>query len=230
MTPEMTFECLLVSRNPAVVCSMDQVLTDFAISTRICCTSLEAASRLEEGSTDLIVIDLDEKCAWELLQEIWHSRLKQKPTIVAVAAEAQTIPGIHVVLRKPVTKESGTRSLRVAYSRMLQEHRKHVRYAVMALVQATDEQNRTFGVTVTNIGDGGIGLTSRETLKIGSILTLHLPLPGLEHSIAIQARVMWTRQYGAAGCEFIRIPPLDLNIMHDWLRGRCRIKKPLVDS
>ena len=98
----------------------------------------------------------------------------------------------------------------------------------MTPVLATDENNRTISVIVTNIGEGGVGLTTKEKLTIGSILSFRVPLPGLRSEIHIQARVLWTRQYGAAGCEFVRIPPGDLLVLHAWLESRYRFKKPLI--
>jgi len=60
-------------------------------------------------------------------------------------------------------------------------------------------------------------------------LSLRLLLPGTERAIYVQARIRWTRDYGAAGCEFLRIPPVDLNILRDWLRSKNQIKKPVVE-
>ncbi len=230
MTPEMAFECLLVSHDPAVFSTMDRILKNFSICTNICQTTSRAANLLEEGSTDLIVIDWEGEPSSELIHEVWKSRVRQKLTIVAVAADDRAIPGVHVVLRKPVTPESGTKSLRVAYSRMLQNYREHARYPLMIPVEASGEKDRTVPVTVTNIGDGGLGLTTKGKLTVGEILTFRLQLPAAKKQIYIKARVLWTRDYGAAGCEFVRIPPVDLRTMHDWLKDKCRVKKPLVDS
>jgi hypothetical protein len=44
----------------------------------------------------------------------------------------------------------------------------------------------------------------------------------------MQVRVLWARDYGAAGCEFLRIPPVDSDILRDWLKGKSQIKKPLI--
>jgi PilZ domain len=133
-----------------------------------------------------------------------------------------------VILRKPVTHESGLTSLKAAYSRMVRDYRKHTRFAVMAPVAATDEDTRTVEVTVTNIGEGGVGLTSVETLRIGGTLSFRIRLPELKNEVSIQARVLWTRSYGAAGCEFVHIPTFDLQLLHAWLESRYRIKRPLI--
>lgn len=229
MTPEMVFECLLVSHDPMVCRTMHRVLKDFSITTNICLSSSKAASLLNEGSTDLIVIDLDQESSADFVDRVSTSQLRQKPIILAVASDEEPRPGIHVILRKPVTRETGTKSMRVAYSRMVEDFRRHVRYAVMTPVNATDDNNRTIPLLVTNIGDGGVGLSTKSKLCVGDVLSFSLPLLGHGREISIQARVLWTRQYGAAGCEFLRIPPIDLQILHDWLTNRCRIKRPSFD-
>jgi len=229
MTPDMAFECLLVSRDPQVVCAVNHVLDNLSIDTKLCVNSSEALDLLRQGSPDLVVIDWEQdSAAAELLSEIERSNVAQKRTVVAVSAIDRAIPGTHLVLRKPVTSESGADSLKRLYSRMLQDHRRHARYAVMTSVVATDGDDRPLPMTITNIGDGGIGLSTREKISVGDVLAFNLLLPSAVRQIYIEARVLWTRDYGTAGCEFVHIPPVDLDILHDWLKQKCQVKRPLV--
>ena len=228
MTPEMAFECLLVSNDPAVLGTMFSILNDFSIATDVCRTSPRVERRLAEGSTDLVVIDMDAGDSSELLQRLQDSQPKRRATLLAVSGDDRAVPGVHVILRKPVTPESGVRSVKVAYSRMLQDFRRHARFALMRTVLATDEENRTFRITVTNVGAGGIGLTARDPLTVGTILHFRLALPGLGTEITVRARVLWTRQYGIGGCEFVHMPAFDLQLLHAWLESRYRVKKPLI--
>ncbi len=228
MTSDLAFECLLVSRDPGVVCTMNKLLGTLSISTNLCLSSSKAFDQLSEGSTDLIILDWEDDSA-DLLHRVQQSGKWHKPTVVAVTSGDCPVSGAHVVLRKPVTEASGTKSLKAAYSRMLYDYRRHARYALMSSVQATDEKNRPVDVTITDIGDGGVGLSSRAEFSIGDVLSFHLLLPGAQRPIYIEARVQWARDYGAAGCEYLRIPPVDLTILHDWLKSRIQIKKPLVD-
>jgi|SRR5579859_3754782 len=227
MTPEMSFECLLVSPDPAVFSTMDRILHDFSITTKVCPYPSLAAPLLDEGNTDLFVIDLAAENAAELLREI-RARTRQKPTVLAVSDVDRFVPDVHVFLRKPVTHESGLTSLKAAYSRMVRDYRQHTRFAVMTPVVATDDDERTLPITVTNIGEGGVGLITVETVRIGGTLSFRMRLPDLKHEISIHARILWTRPYGAAGCEFVRISPFDLQLLHAWLENRYRIKKPLI--
>ena len=194
----------------------------------LCLSSSKAFDQLSEGSTDLVIVDWEDDSA-DLLQGVLKAGRWQKPTIVAVSSRDYSVPGAHIVVRKPVTEAAVAKSLRAAYSRMLHDYRRHARYALMSSVQATDENNRSVEVTITDIGDGGVGLSSREEFTIGDVLSFHLLLPGAHKPIYIEARIQWARNYGAAGCEYVRIPPVDLNILHDWLKSKTQIKKPLAD-
>jgi hypothetical protein len=228
MTPDMAFECLLISSNPGVFSTIDRILRDLSIHTSVCLSSSRALNLLGKGSTDLIVIDWEGEASSMLVEEIWKSGETRKPTIVAISALNCRIPGAHVVLQKPVTAQSAAKSLRIAYSRMLQNHRVHARFALMMPLMAVDQINHVVPVTITDIGDGGLGLHTKVNLAIGDILSFRLLLPGVNRDIYIQARVLWTREYGAVGCEFLRIPPVDVNILHDWLRRKCQVKSPLI--
>jgi CheY-like chemotaxis protein len=230
MTPEMIFECLLVTPDPAVANTMGGILEDFSIETKACSRASKAARLLadeEEDVIDLVVIDLEAQDSAELLEQI-GSRTRQKPTVLAVSGADGAAPGVHVILRKPVTRESGITSLKAAYSRMVHDYRKHTRFAVMTRSVAIDEENRNIAITVTNIGEGGVGLTCIETLRVGGLLSFQIQLPELQNRISVRARVLWTRPYGAAGCEFVNISSFNLQLLRAWLESRYRIRRPVI--
>lgn len=228
MTPDMAFECLLISHDPGVFGIVNRILRDLSICTNLCLSSSKAPKLLASGSTDLVVIDWDGEASSDLVQEIWKTSRWKKPTIVAISAVDCHPPGVHVVLKKPVTAESGTKSIKSAYSKMVQDHRRHARCALMESVNASDDSNRSVPVTIIDIGDGGVGLITKSDLVIGGVLSFRLLLAGAIREIYIQVRVLWTKEYGRAGCEFVRIPPVDVTILHDWLKRKIKIKKPLI--
>jgi hypothetical protein len=229
MTSEMAFECLFVSRDPGVFRIIIRILRDLSISTSICLTSERAHEMLDRGSADLIVIDWEGTSSSELLHNIWQRKKSRKPTVLAVSSSERCPPGVHVVLKKPITAESSKASLKAAYSRMLVDHRRHARYALMTSIIATREDGQSLPVTLLDIGDGGVGLTTREPLLVGDIISFRVRLPGANRDVLVHTRVLWTREYCRFGCEFLRIPPVDLITLHDWLKAKQRIKKPLND-
>jgi hypothetical protein len=98
----------------------------------------------------------------------------------------------------------------------------------MTRLTAKDTGGRSVSVTVTDIGEGGIGISSKEILTVGEELSFALPLHRATLPIHIQARVIWTREYGIAGCDFLNIPPVDREILRDWLKAKMQVKKPLI--
>jgi PilZ domain len=226
MTPEMSFECLLISRDPAVVSTIHRVLNELSISTKICFHSAHAFRALAATTgTDLIVVDLADDSFSGVLPEVWKSGPKLKPTIVGICDAGQHVRGVHVVVDKPVTAEGSAKSLKKAYTKMVADYRRHARYALMVRTTATDDCGSSIPITVMDIGLGGVGLRVQTPLQLGRVLAFHLLLPGATRSIYIQARVLWTREFGTTGCEFVRIPPVDTDTLTDWLMERLRVKR-----
>lgn len=229
MTSDMAFECLFVSRDTSLFRVIGRILRDLSISTSICLSSSKAFDLLGKGAADLIVIDYECEESSELMRQIWKGGKWKKPTIVAVSNTQAMPPGAHVVLRKPVTTETGVKCFKDAYSRMLVDYRRHARHALMLPVDATfDDDSRQVSLVITDIGDGGVGLSTKENLVVGDMLSFRVALPGAPRQILVHVRVLWTREYGRAGCEFVRIPPVDLMMLHDWLKAKSRVKKPLT--
>jgi len=228
MTPEMAFECLLVSQDPVLFCTISKVLRNFSISVDHCLSSSKARDVVTRGSHDLVVIDWEGDASSELLIAIWNLQKKRKPTLLAISGDGCSVPGAHVILRKPVTIESGTESLKAAYFRMLLEHRLTARQAVMTCVNARDDNGRKIPATITDIGNRGLGLSSKEKLAIGSVLSFSIHLRETSMPLHIQARVVWTREYGTAGCEILGMPPVDRDVLRDWLKAKTQVKKPLI--
>jgi hypothetical protein len=225
MKSEVAFDCLLVSHDPAVLGTMDRILQGLSIRTDVCPNTSIAANLVTDGGTDLIVIDLESEHSAELIRKICESSMRQKPTILAVSTTDCAIPGVHVILRKPVTPESGTRSLNAAYARMVQNYREYTRFALMTPVVVTDENETAQSAIVRDIGEGGVGLTTKQPLAIGTILSFPLPLPEVGSHLHIRARVLWNRPHGAAGCKFVHLSPGDLHLLHAWLESRYRFKR-----
>lgn len=228
MTSEMAFECLFISSDADLFRIAASVLRQLSISIDICLRSSNGFDILSKGTTDLVVIDWEGEDSAELVHRIWMDQHRKKPTIVAVLPTVGSVPGAHMTITKPVSPESGEQCFKAAYSRMLIDHRRHARHALMRPVIATAEDGREILITVIDIGDGGVGLSTKEKLEVGELLSFRLFLPETAREILIQSKVLWGREYSRFGCEFVRIPPTDLMILHDWLTDKCRVKKPLV--
>jgi hypothetical protein len=226
VTPDMSLECLLVSRDAGVISVLKACLDNLSISTNICSNSSTAFDQFTRGNPELVIVDWKEDSP-EFLSRIRKAQGWREPTILVISPNDSLVSDADVLVCHPVTSESGAKALKAAYMRMLYRRRRHTRYPLISTVRATDENDHSVDVTITNIGDGGLGLNARQEFIVGNRLSLRLLLPGTDKPVQIQVRVQWTRTYGALGCEFLHIPTADLHILHDWLSEKDTVKKPV---
>ena len=229
MTPDMSFECLLVTQDAAVVSTMNRLLTEFSISTNVCGHPAEAASLLSGKSVDLLVLDFqdDDHCK-DLLKKVASSVIARKTTVLALSHEDRFIHHVDLVVQKPLWADSAARNLRLAYTKMMQDHRQRGRVSLMKSIIATDRDEKPVALTVTDIGYNGAGFRTRQPLAVDDLLTLNLPLPGIHELLEVKIRVLWTRDYGAAGGEFVHLSPATAAILHEWVRRASAVKEPLT--
>jgi CheY-like chemotaxis protein len=231
MTPEMAFEGLLISQSADVLTTMHQILDDFSIVTDVCVRPSTVIERWNSPGIDLVVLDCqDAEIAAKIIHKASEGTKARKPTIMAIVNDVAgrqlaTAAGAHLVVQKPVTLDLGTRSMKKAYSLMVRDYRRYARYGVMNAVTASVESGDQFPVTILDISEGGMGLLTKQELKIGSVLSFPVALPLGEHDIHVQARVVWKNDRGAAGVEFMNISAADSRILYRWLWSRCRFKK-----
>jgi PilZ domain len=229
MTSDMAFECLLVSRDESLFRTINGILRELSISTSACVTPSRVPDALGRESTDLVVVDCELEGARDLLDQIWKVPKKRKPTVLAISSKDLPPGAAHLVIRTPVTPESARKALRAAYYRMMLDYRRTARYTLMMPVIATFNDGRTASVTITDIGDGGVGILCRDPLSMEDTFSFRVWLPGTVRQILLSVKVLWTREHGRGGCEFLRIPPVDLMILHDWLKAKVQIKKPRIE-
>ncbi len=79
MTPEMRFECVPVSKDPAVLGAMDAILRDSSSCSSVCQDPLKMGNWLGKGSTDLVVVDLDAVESSDRLQHLGLSQRGRSP-------------------------------------------------------------------------------------------------------------------------------------------------------
>jgi hypothetical protein len=229
MISRTTLECLLVSRDVGVLRIFERLLNDLSVSVRTCLSPGRAFESLDTINARLVVVDCDGEDSCDFVHKLWRLEKHRQPTVLALCSDSPAVIA-HFVVAKPVTEESAAKSVQNAYTRMLREHRRHARHLLMLPVTATFDDGRSTPVIVSDIGDGGVGLRAEGVFTVGDVLTFRLPLPGAPRQIHVHVRVSWTRPPGRAGCEFVRIPPVDLTILNDWLQTRTAVKKPRKDA
>ena len=231
MTPEMVFECLLVSEDIQVLSLMNCALERLSIEIEHCADPLRGQEVLAKRDVDLLVCDCKGAPGeMKLLNEVLTSDHKRTATVLTVVdgplmAISAKNAGAHVVIQKPLTRESSAQGLKAAYSRMVREQRSNTRRAIMRRVLATNRCGEFFPITVTDISERGVGLFAKQKIDVGDLLSFDLALPNAVLPINVKVRVLWMR-HNLAGADFERISDPDRLLLHAWLKGRVRRDGP----
>jgi hypothetical protein len=229
MTSDMAFECLLISRDPRVVGLFFPVLKELSMEMNICLRPSKAVEIITEDDTDLIVIDWESSSEYaEVLKRLPNSSGHRKTIVVALSASDCDIANADIVVRKPLTAEAASSALRMAYAKMLHEYRRYVRYPIMITPETAEIPNGSVRMLITDLGYGGLQLTTCDRLAVGDVINCRLRLPDTKRSLEFHGRVLWTMPPGMAGCDFLRISPESLSTLCDWVECKNRIKKPSI--
>jgi DNA-binding NarL/FixJ family response regulator len=227
MTPEMVFECLVVSDDIQVLSVLNCALDRLSIAVERCANPLKGLELLAKRDMDLVVCDCKGAPGEiELLNGVLTSDRKRKPTVITVVdgpflALGAKSAGAHVVIRKPLTRESSAQGLKTAYSRMVREERRAGRCAIMKRVFAKNKRGDLVPITITDISEHGIGLFSKHKIDVGELLTFELALSNPALSITVQARLLW-RRHSLAGADFESMSEADRWFLHGWLASRIK--------
>ena len=226
MTPEMVFECLVVSDDIQVLSLMKCALDRLSIDVERCANPVKGLELLAKRDVDLVVCDCKGAPGeMELLNGVLTGDRKRKPTVITVVdspflALGAKSAGAHVIIRKPLTRESSARGLKTAYSRMVREERRAARYAIMRRVLAKNQRGELVPITITDISEHGIGLFSKKKIDVGELLSFELALSNAM-SITVQARLLWAR-HRLGGADFECMSDADRRFLHGWLASRVR--------
>jgi hypothetical protein len=95
-----------------------------------------------------------------------------------------------------------------------------IRYRVLhnaKEIEAIDEHNKKTEVSQSaDISLGGLRLVTKEVLKLGSFLRLHISVPSKFLFISTLARVVWTTKKGA-GIHFVAMKEDDVKILNEYI-------------
>ncbi len=231
MTPEMVFECLVVSDDSQVLSLMNRALERLSIDIEHCANPTQCLELLTKRDVDLVVCDSrGAPSEMKLLNGVLNSDRKRKPTVLTIVdgpflAISAKHAGVHVVIQKPLTQKSSEQGLKAAYSRMVREERRNARHAIMRVVVAKNKFGKLLPVTITDISERGVGLLSKQKLDVGELLSFDLTLPNAATSINAQVQVLWVR-HSLAGADFERISGADRRLLNGWLASRVKRDRP----
>ncbi len=225
----MTFNALLLCREPESLRLLEAALDEFGIEQEICLSPARAVELMAQGRYSALVLDFDlPGAAWVA----WVARLApshRRPVVFAMigatTAVADTFQaGANFVLYKPLVMEQVARSLRAGYGFLQPDRRRTPRQRLETLVYLQ------FGIAalpamVLDLNDQGLSLQAPEPLPPVVQVPLRFVLPGTSNMVEGTGEIIWTDDTGRAGVFFSDLTPASHRYLKNWLAKRSPKKK-----
>jgi response regulator RpfG family c-di-GMP phosphodiesterase len=221
-TPVAT--ALVISDDEATVRQLTEGMQQFAISAEVCRDAGFALQSLNRRHFEAVVVDLKMYQAREIMERVRFSPSNQTATTFAITDGPESLSGFstgaNFVLERPLSEESLSRSLRVAYGIIMRERRRYFRCPVTIPVAVRNQEGQETQCETINISESGIAIRIPTPAKAGTEVAVRFSLPQNSTRFVIQSRICWSDPTGRTGLQFLNLPILQKTELQGWLAHR----------
>lgn len=223
---------LLISPDRTAAAQVTEVLREHALAVEAIATTIVALDRLHHQKFEAVVID------WKLgnqaptcLHQLRASPLNRTAIAFALTrgSEETTIAlreGFSFILERPLSPESISHTVKVAYGLIVRERRRYFRYPVVVpVVLSRKNSSEVFGRTV-NVSENGLALSCSVPLVRDSEGSVQFALPDPVLQITADVRVCWHDQQGNCGLQFLFMPSDLASHLQTWLARKLEKELP----
>ena len=222
---------LLVSNDAAAIKHLSASMQQLAMSPEVCFEVSAALGLLKQRKFEAVIVDLQlGDQAKAVLERIRLSPANRTAVLFTISdSDAETAAafkaGSNFVIRRPLSRPSIDRSLKVAYGLIVRERRRYFRCPVEipAAIRRPD-MPEVHGQTL-NISEGGIAISTSVPLQTGVHVQVQFTLPGHEFGFEVESTICWCKE-GYLGLQFKTLPPQLASELQEWLSRRLEQSLP----
>jgi len=220
---------LIISKDAQANEVITQSMAQLAISAELCAQVPEALLRLNRRKFEAVIVDLQlGDQATSVVRQVRSSASNRTAVVFAIgsvegdAATAFKI-GAGFVLKRPLSLESISHTLKAAYGLIVRERRRYFRYPISIPAAIRQDSGEAEGRTV-NISEGGMAIIVAVPLIAGKPVNVQFMLPGQPSQFAVNAVRCW-QEGNCVGLQFVSLPPQQKSELQEWLS--CRLEEQL---
>jgi hypothetical protein len=222
MKNSVQLDGLLFSTDTQVLCVMNEILDNFAITTEVCGELTVAIDTVTHRRLDTVIVDWNGgHDPTRVVRATRRSSPNSNSTIVAIVGEGSEtqalLTGTNFMIHRPANLNHASRCMRAAYGTMLQQRRRAARVPVNIPVVARVTQLGTLEARISDLSVSGLALQCAQPLQNDWDVSALFPLPNVNSLIRVTGRVVNANMTGRAGIRFSFIPEEELCTLEDWL-------------
>lgn len=225
----MNAQGLILSRDEKVSTVVRHVFDSAGVTLHRSALAGEAMSLLARNKYDAVVVncaDLPE--GYDVLSALRGGRSNRTSIAFAVTSGKISVKmaydaGATFVVEKPITADSVSRALRVAYGLILRERRRYLRHPMgISMFAQFHHETREDPVHLVNVSEGGMAVSTGMTQEVGGKVDFRFRLPATKSNIAGTGAVMWRKDQGHLGIRFAGLVSLSRRELDIWLEGQTK--------
>ena len=223
---------LLVSGDVPASRLITHALEASALSVELSAGLSDALDRLSHHKFEALVVDFSlADQATACLQQVRSSALNRTAITFAITSSSDETAralkqGFGFVFERPLTADSVSHTLKVAYGLIVRERRRYFRFPVsVPAVLSRKAESEVYARTL-NVSECGVALSTSVPLPPGSEGTVQFTLPDPSLRISADAKVCWNNEDGEAGLSFLFLPFDLASELQAWLAQKLEEQLP----
>ncbi|HZP62953.1 MAG TPA: PilZ domain-containing protein [Terriglobales bacterium] len=224
---------LVASRDGAATDQIGEAMRAHEMFVDVSMDLASAWDKLSRRKYEALVVDcsLDHR-AFSFLQQVRNCAANRTAVTFAITDDQRDTGlalkhGYAFALERPLSAESISHTLRVAYGLIVRERRRYFRYPVMVpAVLSRKGSSEIYGRTI-NISEGGLALHTSIALEAGLEASLEFTLPDPKLRIKTDARVCWYNDDGKTGLSFVGMAFDLTSALNQWLALKLEQELPV---
>jgi ActR/RegA family two-component response regulator len=222
---------LVVSNDAAAIKHLSASMQQLAMSPEVCFEVSTALGLLNRRKFEAVVVDLQlGDQAKAVLEKIRLAPANRTAVLFSISdGDAETAvafkAGSNFVLRRPLSRASIDRSLKVAYGLIVRERRRYFRCPVEIPAAIYSPGTPAVHGKTLNISEGGVAINTSLSLKPGVQVKVQFTLPDRELNFEAESTVCWSKE-GYLGFQFTSLSPQRTSELQEWLSRRLEESLP----
>jgi ActR/RegA family two-component response regulator len=222
---------LVVSNDAAAIKELGAAMQQLAMLPEVLFEIHAALDLLNRRKFETVVVDLQlGDHAATILEKIRLSPSNRTAVLFAISdSDAESAiafkAGTNFVLRRPLSRASLDRSLRVAYGLIVRERRRYFRCPIEIPAAISGPGIPPVQGKTLNISEGGVAINTSLTLKPGVQVKVQFTLPDRKIHVDAEATVCWSKE-GYLGFQFASLSPQLTSELQEWLGSRLEESLP----
>ncbi len=220
----MALETIIVSRDWQEVSVLECILGSLHMGARVEPDPERARSRFGKTKIDAVIVDRDLAGTERFVSSMKSARNSCSVPLVLMSGSPKhhdlPLSGATFYFEKPISVENAVRTLSAARNMVLNGRLRYHREPVKLPVSVTLSGEQKMSVRLTNLSQGGIGISAARPFEARGPVSVTFDLPQIASSVEAKGEFAWVDGHGNAGIRFLDVPDQLQRNLQLWLEKR----------